>query len=86
MSRPKQASEAVPFTDKPLHATEKLAAFLICAWVQIKKASGLVELQGFQNGCLTTVEKPHQYLLIIWDETNAFSTFSVSVLSIHKAY
>lgn len=55
VSHYKQASEAVPVTDKPLHATEKLAAFLICAWIQLKGLWSCLAA-GVSTGCLTTTK------------------------------
>ena len=58
---PSRQNEAFPFTNKPLHATEKLAAFLICVWIQIKRLWSFLAA-GLSTGSLTTLKK-HRYRL-----------------------
>lgn len=66
LSHPKKESETFPFTNKPSHATEILAAFLICAWIQIKSLWSCVAA-GVSAGRLTTV-KEHLYQLSVYTE------------------
>lgn len=84
----RQESLCFPVTNKSLQATEKLAAFLINACIQIKILCSRLAA-GVPTGCLTTVKSLVNRLielLIAWEETNGMVTFPAAVFSIHKAY